>query len=114
VIIGVVAAAQRNYFSNSKANCAKLGTIAVTIVAGPLNHAGVNPASPARQGTWSGVNDSTVELLVPPHHRLVRDIAKQTAGEADNRVVIGAGGSMTDSSSQHNTVPERFTVAVPG
>jgi hypothetical protein len=43
LIIGVVAAAQRNYFSSSKANCAKLGTIAVTIVAGPLNYAGVNP-----------------------------------------------------------------------
>jgi hypothetical protein len=43
LIIGVVAAAQRNYFSSSTANCAKLGTIAVTIVAGPLNYAGVNP-----------------------------------------------------------------------
>ena len=43
LIIGVVAAAQRSYFSSSKANCAKLGTIAVTIVAGPLNYAGVNP-----------------------------------------------------------------------
>ena len=42
LIIGVVAA-QRNYFASSKANCAKLGTIAVTIVAGPLNYAGVNP-----------------------------------------------------------------------
>ena len=43
LIIGVVAAAQRNYFASSKANCAKLGTIAVTIVAGPFNYAGVNP-----------------------------------------------------------------------
>jgi hypothetical protein len=43
LVIGVVAAVQRNYFSSSKANCAKLGTIAVTIVAGPLNYAGVNP-----------------------------------------------------------------------
>jgi hypothetical protein len=39
----VVAAAQRNYFSSSNANCAKLGTIAGTIVAGPLNYAGINP-----------------------------------------------------------------------
>ena len=38
LIIGVVAAAQRNYFSSSNVNCAKLGTIAVTIVAGPLNY----------------------------------------------------------------------------
>jgi hypothetical protein len=43
LVIGVVAAAQRDYFSSSDANCAKLGTIAVTIVAGPLNYAGVNP-----------------------------------------------------------------------
>jgi hypothetical protein len=43
LVIGVVAAAQRDYFSSSDANCAKLGTIAVTIVAGPLNYAGANP-----------------------------------------------------------------------
>jgi hypothetical protein len=43
LIIGVLAAAQRNYFSQSDANCAKLGTIAVTIIAGPLNYIGVNP-----------------------------------------------------------------------
>mgnify|MGYP003289507487 FL=1 len=43
LLIGVVAATQRNYFSGSDANCAKLGTIAVTVVAGPLNYVGVNP-----------------------------------------------------------------------
>ena len=43
LLVGVVAAAQRDYFSGSEANCAKLGTIAVTVVAGPLNYAGVNP-----------------------------------------------------------------------
>jgi hypothetical protein len=43
LLIGVVAAAQRDYFSGSDANCAKLGTIAVTVVAGPLNYVGVNP-----------------------------------------------------------------------
>jgi hypothetical protein len=43
LIIGVIAAMQRNYFSGSDANCAKLGTIAVTVVAGPLNYAGINP-----------------------------------------------------------------------
>jgi hypothetical protein len=43
LVIGVIAAAQRNYFSGSDANCAKVGTIAITIVAGPLNYAGANP-----------------------------------------------------------------------
>jgi hypothetical protein len=43
LVIGLIAAAQRNYFSSSTANCAKLGNIAATIVAGPLNYAGVNP-----------------------------------------------------------------------
>jgi hypothetical protein len=43
LVVGVVAAAQRHYLSGSDANCAKLGTVAVTIVAGPLNYLGVNP-----------------------------------------------------------------------
>jgi hypothetical protein len=42
LVIGVIAAAQRHYFSGS-ASCAKAGTIAVTIVAGPLNYVGANP-----------------------------------------------------------------------
>jgi hypothetical protein len=41
--IGVLAAGQRHYFSGSPTNCAKAGTVAVTIVSGPLNYAGVNP-----------------------------------------------------------------------
>ena len=43
LVIGVAAAAQRKYFSGSDANCAKVGTIAATVVAGPLNYVGVNP-----------------------------------------------------------------------
>ncbi len=43
LIIGAVAAAQRNYFSSEPANCARAGTIGVTILAGPLNYVGVNP-----------------------------------------------------------------------
>lgn len=41
--IGAVAAAQRGYFGSSPQNCAGAATIAVTIVAGPLNYLGVNP-----------------------------------------------------------------------
>jgi hypothetical protein len=43
LVIGVAAAAQRDYFSGSDTNCAKVGTTALTIVAGPLNYVGVNP-----------------------------------------------------------------------
>lgn len=43
LIIGVIAAGQRGYFNSDQANCAKAGTIAVTIIAGPLNYVGVNP-----------------------------------------------------------------------
>ena len=43
LIIGAVAAGQRHYFDSSGTNCAKAGTTAVTIAAGPLNYAGVNP-----------------------------------------------------------------------
>ena len=44
LVIGVLAAAQRHYFSNSNdVSCAKTGTVAVTVVAGPLNYVGANP-----------------------------------------------------------------------
>ena len=43
LVIGVIAAAQRHYFSSSSANCAKVGTTVVTILAGPLNYLGLNP-----------------------------------------------------------------------
>ena len=43
LLIGALAAGQRGYFSGSNTNCAEVSTIAVTIVAGPLNYVGVNP-----------------------------------------------------------------------
>jgi hypothetical protein len=43
LVIGVVAGAQRHYYSGKTENCAKAGTIAVTILAGPLNYLGANP-----------------------------------------------------------------------
>jgi len=43
LVVGVVAAFQRGYLKNTDQNCASLGTIAVTVLAGPLNYAGVNP-----------------------------------------------------------------------
>jgi hypothetical protein len=43
LVIGAFAAYQRGYFSNDPVNCAQLGTVLVTVVAGPLNYIGVNP-----------------------------------------------------------------------
>ena len=43
LIVGAVAGGQRGYYHGSSESCAKASTIAVTIVAGPLNYAGVNP-----------------------------------------------------------------------
>jgi hypothetical protein len=43
LVIGVFAAYQRGYFGRSPESCASVGTVAVTIVAGPLNYFGANP-----------------------------------------------------------------------
>jgi hypothetical protein len=43
MIIGAIAGAQRHYYDSEPTNCAKAGTIAVTILAGPLNYFGMNP-----------------------------------------------------------------------
>lgn len=42
--IGAIAAAQRHYYTEAASkHCAKAGTVAVTILAGPLNYVGANP-----------------------------------------------------------------------
>lgn len=43
LLIGVGAAYQRHYLTGDNSSCAKASTIAVTVVAGPLNYLGVNP-----------------------------------------------------------------------
>jgi hypothetical protein len=43
LLIGVVAAYQRDYFTTGETNCATAGSIALTVVVGPLNYGGVNP-----------------------------------------------------------------------
>jgi len=42
VIIGVFAGLQRHYYDGT-VSCARAGTVAATIAAGPLNYAGANP-----------------------------------------------------------------------
>jgi hypothetical protein len=43
LVIGAIAGGQRHYYDNANPSCAKTGTIALTVIAGPLNYAGVNP-----------------------------------------------------------------------
>ena len=43
LLIGLVAAFQRDYLAGDDTSCAEVGTIAVTVAAGPLNYVGVNP-----------------------------------------------------------------------
>ena len=43
LLIGVLAAFQRDYLTDRDQSCAEIGTIAVTVIAGPLNYVGLNP-----------------------------------------------------------------------
>jgi len=43
LIAGAVAAGQRGFFTHATQNYASAGTIAVTVIAGPLNYFGANP-----------------------------------------------------------------------
>jgi hypothetical protein len=42
LVIGVFAGLQRHYYGGD-VSCAEAGTVAATIVAGPLNYVGANP-----------------------------------------------------------------------
>ena len=43
LLIGLAAAFQRDYFSDDETNCAEVSSIALTVIAGPLNYVGANP-----------------------------------------------------------------------
>ena len=44
LVVGVLAAFQRGYFSDDRdVNCKTTGDTLLTVVAGPLNYVGVNP-----------------------------------------------------------------------
>ena len=43
LLIGVLAAWQRDYFQGSTMTCAQGADVALTVLAGPLNYANVNP-----------------------------------------------------------------------
>jgi hypothetical protein len=40
---GAIAAGDRHEYTRPPTNCSQIGTIGVTILAGPLNYAGVDP-----------------------------------------------------------------------
>ncbi|MEV6431772.1 hypothetical protein [Nocardia sp. NPDC051463] len=41
--VGVIAAGQRDHFDSGPINCAGFGSIASTVLVGPLDYMGVNP-----------------------------------------------------------------------
>lgn len=43
LIVGAFAAGQRHYYNHPVVDCSRAGTIAVTILTGPLNYAGFDP-----------------------------------------------------------------------
>ena len=43
LLIGALAAGQRHYYTATSVGCAGAGTIAATILFGPLNYCGANP-----------------------------------------------------------------------
>jgi hypothetical protein len=44
LVIGIVAAGQRGYYGDNRdVSCKTFGDTALTVIAGPLNYAGVNP-----------------------------------------------------------------------
>lgn len=43
LVIGALAATQRDYFKSSDTSCRKTSDTVLTVVAGPLNYVGVNP-----------------------------------------------------------------------
>ena len=64
LLIGAVAVWQRGYLSNSEPNCRSAGTIALTVLAGPLNYAGVNPTvSDCRLPTPSALSSHGIDHL---------------------------------------------------
>lgn len=43
LVIGLLAAGQRGYFSGAEKNCSDAGSTMLTVIAGPLNYIGLNP-----------------------------------------------------------------------
>jgi hypothetical protein len=59
LLIGAVAAWQRDYFKGGDTSCATAANIALTVIAGPLDYAGVNPKANCRLPQPSSMHEST-------------------------------------------------------
>jgi hypothetical protein len=64
LLIGVVAVWQRGYFKGEATSCASAGNIALTVVAGPLNYAGVNPKVTCHLPQPSSMPEFDIEHLI--------------------------------------------------
>ncbi|WP_299563963.1 hypothetical protein [uncultured Mycolicibacterium sp.] len=69
LLIGVLASWQRDYFRGGDTNCATAATVALTVLAGPLNYVGVNPAV-----------DCDISLPQPSAHEPARMAGQHTDG----------------------------------
>ena len=45
LIVGALAAGQRNYYAQFDGSCARIATIGRTLASGPLNYIGLNPTA---------------------------------------------------------------------
>jgi hypothetical protein len=81
--IGALADSQGHYDNGSAESCVKVGTIALTVIAGPLNHFGVNPkisckAPQPQQLTHPGLATLTGSLR--PQNQAEFGVSRSTAG----------------------------------
>lgn len=65
LLIGAIAVWQRGYLSNAEPTCRSAGTIALTVLAGPLNYGGINPqVSNCQLPEPSSMPDHSSERLI--------------------------------------------------
>lgn len=68
LLIGVVAVWQRGYFRAADTSCATAGTIALTVIAGPLNYGAVNPrVTNCRLPQPSSLGPNRIENIAAVH-----------------------------------------------
>jgi hypothetical protein len=64
LLIGTLAAWQRDYFKDTATTCAAAADIALTVIAGPLNYGGVNPKVQCHLPEPSSLHAIDIEHLV--------------------------------------------------